>query len=34
MLLIKKFPVQIICLEKMDNTLDSLLDDDNENEMK
>ena len=26
--LIKNFPVQIICLEKMDNTLDSLLDDD------
>ena len=25
--LIKNFPVQIICLEKMDNTLDSLLDD-------
>ena len=25
--IIKKFPVQIICLEKMDNTLDSLLDD-------
>ena len=26
------FPVQIICLEKLDNTLDSLLDDE-ENEM-
>ena len=25
--LIKNFPVQIICLEKMEDTLDSLLDD-------
>ena len=30
--IIKKFPVQIICLEKMDNTLDSLLDDSDESE--
>ena len=30
--LIKNFPVQIICLEKMDNTLDSLLDDDERDE--
>ena len=31
--IIKNFPVQIICLEKMDNTLDSLLDeDDNKSE--
>ena len=30
--LIKNFPVQIICLEKMDNTLDSLLEDNDENE--
>ena len=29
---IKNFPVQIICLEKMDNTLDSLLDEDNNRE--
>ncbi len=28
--LIKNFPVQIICLEKMDDTLDSLLEEDNE----
>jgi len=30
--IIKKFPVQIICLEKMDNTLDSLLDNDEDDE--
>ena len=30
--ILKKFPVQIICLEKMDNTLNSLLEDNDENE--
>ena len=32
--IIKNFPVQIICLEKMEDTLDSLLDDDNDKNEK